>query len=1578
MGETRGCRKCCIDCNHTRLNLRVGEITHIPERRYQFKFPGCHRQILLWVSILLLLGYPIWVPGQVAPSITNQPAAITVVAGSAAAFSVGVTGDGPFTYQWFLNGTNPLNDVITTIAGISTGTNHVFSGDGGPATMAALSLPSGVALDRLGDLYIADQGNLRIRKIDLNGIITTIAGNGLIGYSGDDVAATEASLKVPAGVAVDLLGNVYIADTGNSRVRKVDVNGIITTVAGTYTNGFSGDGGAATDARLGSPFALAIAGNGNLYITDDYYNRVRQVDTNGIITTFAGSGTNNGYSGDGGAATNASLSHPRGLAVDLAGDLFIGDSNYRVREVDTNGIITTVAGNGTNGYSGDGGAASNATISVAMGLAVDGKGNLFVADNGNQVVREVDSNGIIATIAGSGTPGFSGDGGPATNATLSDPEGLAVNEDGDLILADWQNNRIRKVFSPGGPTLARHHVGALDAGEYSVVVSSPYGSATGVVAALTVQLPPDIIAQPQSETVTNGDPTSFGVGVFGDAQFFFQWQKSGTNLTDNANISGSTTSNLVLNAAGTNDSGNYSVIITNSYGSVTSHIAVLTVGLPPSIAAQSTNVVVINHGVATFNVTATGTGPLFYQWFMNGSQSLNNSLTRVAGRLIPNLPGFAGDGGPAYLATLNNPTFLACDGWGNLFIVDEGNARVRRVDTNGIITTVAGGGFALDGFPAVGAQLSMPEGVAVDSNGNLFIADFNDLRIRKVDGRGYISTVAGNGVFGFSGDGGLATNANIGFSDGLTVDNSGNLLFAANNRIRRVDTNGIITTVAGLGAYGYSGDGGPATNASFNEAFDVKVDGIGDLVISDFENNRIRMVDSNGVITTIAGNGSAGYSGDGYAATNASLYWPSGIALDLSGNLFIADSKNKAVRKINTAGNITTIATNINIGTMANYFAVATDPWGDLYFSNPGFNQVYKLSPPGAATLTLGNATTNSVGGYSVIVSNAYGSITSSVANLTVVFTPSIVAQPQSEVAVNGKPASMSLLATGTPPLFYGWLHNGTNLTDDLNVSGSASSNATWNAVSPSDGGNYQVIITNAYGCVTSSVAVLNVAFPPSIVSSPSNQTALISNSICLSVSALGTGPFNYQWFLNGTSRINTVLITTVAGNGTNGFSGDGGFATNAALAGPVNVAVDGLGELFIADGTNCRVRKVDTNGIISTIAGNGTNRYSGDGGLATNASLGQLLGLAEDAVGNLFIADSLAERVRKIDTNGIITTVAGNGTRSFSGDWGQATNANLSIPASVALDNFGNLYIGDTSNARVRKVDTNGIITTLAGNGGTGFSGDGGAATNANLGNPSALALSTDGRLFICAQTNDRVRRVDAKGIITTVAGTGFFSYTGDGGQATNAGLGPPQGLASDPVGNLFISSSALVRVRKVDTNGIITTITGNGKGGYSGDGGAATNASVANPQGLAVDGNGNLFIADTGNRRVRKVTALGMPTLFLNQLGATNAGDYSVVVSSPYGSATSSVARVTVILSTNPVVNLQAAALSGGDFSLSWNALSAIPPISYQVQYRSNLTSGDWVNLGGVVSGTNISLSVTDAISNDPQRFYRVLPVQ
>jgi hypothetical protein len=605
-------------------------------------------------------------------------------------------------------------------------------------------------------------------------------------------------------------------------------------------------------------------------------------------------------------------------------------------------------------------------------------------------------------------------------------------------------------------------------------------------------------------------------------------------------------------------------------------------------------------------------------------------LTRFAGN---GTVGYAGDGGAATSAALHEPAGVAVDAAGNVYIADNGNNVVRKV-SNGVITTFAGTagvgsfGYSGDNGPATGATLRGPTGVAVDTAGNVYIADAGNNAIRKVS-NGVITTFAGNGTPDYSGDNGPATSAALLGPTGVAVDTAGNVYIAdAGNNVIREVSSGVITTFAGTkGTIGYSGDNGPAIGATFDYPAGVAADGSGNVYIADIDNNAIRKV-AKGVMTTFAGDGTSGYSGDNGPPPGAELNHPGGVAVDGAGNVYIADMTNNVIRKV-SKGAIATLAGGGSVifgdngpakdAALFSPFGVAADASGNVYIADTSDNAIRKVSD-GVITTFAGSG----IYGYSGDNGAAIG-------------------------AALNQPYDVAADASGN-----------VYIADTLN-----------------------------------------------------NVIRKVSNGV----------------------------ITTFAGNGCcyPGETGDNLAATSVALRSPTGVAVDSAGNVYIADLGNNVVRKV-SNGAITTIAGNGTRGYSGDGGPATSAAFIMPSAVAVDASGSVYILDNGAHVIREV-SNGWIATIAGNGTNGFSGDGGPATSAGLFAPAGVAVDRAGNVYISENGPINVIRKVSNGIITTIAGNETSGYSGDNGPATSAELSCPYGVAVDAEGSVYFADACNQVIR---------------------------------------------------------------------------------------------------------------------------------------------------------------------------------------------------------------------------------------------
>jgi len=879
-----------------------------------------------------------------------------------------------------------LAPTITTVAGNGT---YGFSGDAGPATSAELFDPGGMAADSAGNLYIADYLNSRVRKVDTSGNITTVAGNGTAGYNGDNIPATSAELNTPTGVAVDGAGNVYIADYANQRVRKVDVNGIISTVAGNGTQGYNGDSIAATSAELSGPHGVALDGAGNLYIADIFNERIRKVDAGGNITTVAGNGTR-GYNGDNIAAVSAELDGPEGAAVDSAGNLYIADYyNARVRRVDTSGNITTVAGNGTRSYNGDNIAATSAELNLPTDVAVDSAGNLYIADVSNERVRKVDASGTITTVAGNGTNSYNGDSIAASSAELSNPMGVAIDKAGNLYIGDFGDARVRKVTNAESPVNFR----PVDVGANST--QNVFLSINTALTLTSVGTSGDFSVQSDSCALN----TPLSAGTLCTLQVQFAPTKPGQRWFP-----------LVATDSGAN------LYSFGLEGTGVGSALALTPGIIATVAGTGTA------GYNGDNIAATSAGLYYPQGVaVDSAGSLyiadtdNSRIRKVdAGGIITTVAGngaqgYNGDNIAATSAELYNPNGVAVDSAGNLYIADMNNNRIRKVDASGIITTVAGNGtfgYNGDNIAATSAELWNPATVAVDSAGNLYIADDFNYRVRKVDTNGVITTMAGTGTAGYNGDNIAATSAELYHPHGAALDSAGNLYIADefNARIRKVDASGIITTVAGNGTAGYNGDDIPATSAELYNPFGVAVDSAGNLYIADFYNARIRKVDASGIITTLAGNGTQGYNEDNIPATSAELSTSEGVAVDSAGSLYIADTYNDRVRKVNVATSALSFGS-VNVGQSSGAQSVAVSDVGTAALN---FSSIV------AST----NFVIQSVGNDCAVGTPLAVGATCAVG---VAFAPTTTGNPLSgTVTVSddafNTPQAVSLSGTGTPP----------------------------------------------------------------------------------------------------------------------------------------------------------------------------------------------------------------------------------------------------------------------------------------------------------------------------------------------------------------------------------------------------------------------------------------------------------------------------------------------------------------------------------------------------------------------------------
>ena len=1124
----------------------------------------------------------------------------------------------------------------------------------------------------------------------------TVSAGGLLATATINVVGVQSGVIgfEPTGLAQDLAGRLYLTNSlQHTILRTQNLLESAQLYAGIENmSGFND--GELDQALFDQPAFLTLnQQDSSLWISDAFNNRIRRALPDGVETA-AGNGIPGSQDGSG---NQAEFNNPQGIAIDDQGSIWIADSgNHTIRRLipafDDQGRLDrslvqleTVAGMAMEAGCADG-QGQAARFDTPIGLAVEREPlaekiareakpippppppvRVVVAD-GNGTIRRVSENGLVETVAGAcpGTVSSSRAGASSNTRSsmiLARPFAVAADPSGTLYVTDFIGRLL--AILPNGEVVPVLPEGSLAAPKGIAVTQSGQLIVADLDAvAITLGRPNIDSLDPSQAGILGGEPITIRGGNFAPESV------------------------VVVGAS----------VIEDALVQDTQTIIFMT---PPLESGLTTLTVLNRGGLAQFPFLAVPT---------ELDQLEPGRITTVAGG-----SSFVGDGASALQASLARPGDVAVDVAGNLYIADSSHDRIRRVDfAAGLITTVAGVGIPPapvrrgevepngaadlgDGGPGPAAFLNFPLGVAVDGVGRVFIADSSNHRIRMLDpATGIITTVAGDGGSGFSGDGPASSTA-LPFPRDLALDAVGNLFIASQHRIRRVEAlTQTLSTIAGDDSFGFSGDGQAADQALLNNPRSVATDSAGNLYIADYRNHRVRRIDAQGLIETIAGNGTPGFSGDEGQATQASLDFPSGVALDSEGNLYVADSFNHRIRRVDGVTEV--------ISTLA----------GD---GVPDFN---------------GDGT------------------------------------PASQASLNF-PAQVSVDAAGNLYL-ADQLNHRIRRVDSLTQLISTLAGMGEPEAANGDGG----------------AAIAAALFAPEGIDFNLDGDLFIADSSSHRVRRVSGA---------------TKSIQTVAGGG-EGFQ-DGGQATDFELDFPYDVAADGRDLVYIADLGNHSIRRVDlVTGILTTMAGTGQQGFSGDGASAVQARLRAPISVALGPDGNIYIADTENHRVRMVDLEtGIIDTVAGDGSPAFSGDGEPAQSASLFRPSGIAVDSAGRLFIADRQNNRVRLVDpADGTISTIAGDGSIGFSGDEGPAVEAQLARPFDLALDGLGNLFIATPFHQRVRMVDlTTGIITTVAGDGGSAFSADGVPATETSLASPFGLAVDPSGNLHISEEQGNRIRAV-----------------------------------------------------------------------------------------------------------------------------------------------------------------------------------
>ncbi|MBX7219841.1 MAG: SMP-30/gluconolactonase/LRE family protein [Blastocatellia bacterium] len=1060
----------------------------------------------------------------------------------------------------------------------------------------------------------------------------------------------EARYNGPLGIGVDNQGGqVFIADTANQVVRMLRPDGQVGTLAGVAGQSGYRDGPVA-QALFNSPRGSAVAGDGNVYVADSNNQVIRKIDMRTMmVSTLAGKPGATGATDGSGA--NAQFNQPQSLALDSQNrSLVVADTgNGRVRLVSLDGQVTTVGVLGNNrkvgAKSGSKGLtvapqADAFTFTAPQSVSVDGIGTIYVSDATGVKVIPRPGGKVQSPIE------------LAENASLGSVSGVAVTT-------------IEGTFAGGTKANA-------------VLVNSQTGAGNQLLR-VTVGVP--FINRLSQDSAFLGEETEITA--------------TGVNFTPDVQ--------LVLDGIPVKD---FKFVKSTE----------LRFKIPA--AAES--------GLRTLTILGRGGSrqrPFFIQPVPVAALS-QNQITTLAGGTT-----YIGDGGDSGNCSLAGPGGLAVDSDGNLLLADRFNHRLRRVDAEtNLITTVAGRGTAGsegDGNLAVSALLNLPEGVALDADGNMYVSDAGNARIRRIDAKNQTITTIAGGSQGFGGDNGPALQAKLNGPAGLAFDRDGNLFVADadNHRVRRIDAKTrVITTVAGTGEAGFSGDGGAAAAARLNHPTDVAIDRLGNLFVADENNQRIRRISEHGTISTVIGTGTAGGSGlvtsGKIAPTALTLNFPHSVEFHPFGFLLVADTWNHCVRAVeynfNTGelGNASTFAGQDNSpgfagdgrtatdGLLQRPTHIAVDGAGNLFISDSLNNRIRRVS---GATLVLG----------------------------TFVGTGSL------DYLADGSPANQSRLITP----------QGITLDGNRNLFICEPEVGRVRRMDPTTGalfafaGKFDLDVNGDNG---ESVPALQASLArPGYAAADSLGNLFITDEAKGVIYQVGS--------LSGSLQV-------VAGN-PNGSLENGVPALNARLVAPRGCAIGPDGNLYFADSGTHRIRRlVMSSGVIETVVGSGNTGFAGDGGPASAARLSSPTNLAFDKNGNLLIADTGNHRIRRATADlsnrnllafTEIVTVAGNGQAGFNGDGAAPTAASLNAPTAVAVDGDGRLVIADRDNNRVRLVDGN-VVTTLAGNGQSGAAADGVRAAQSALNRPVDVTIDSDGNLLVSEQGSSRVRLV--RSVLTPV----------------------------------------------------------------------------------------------------------------------------------------------------------------------------------------------------------------------------------
>ena len=1293
---------------------------------------------------------------------------------------------------------------------------------------AKFNNPSGVAVNAAGNVYVADRENNRIRKIAA-GTVSTFAGTGTAGAV--DGIGSAASFNAPSGIAIDATGNLYVADRANNKIRKITSAGVVSTFAGSGTAGAAD--GTGTAASFNSPQGVAVDASGNVYVADDGNHKIRKITPAGVVSTLAGSGT--AGSADG-TSSAASFKNPIGIAVDAVGNVYVADfGNNKIRKITPAGVVSTIAGSIAPPFLPDGttstdGSLTSATFTAPAGVAIDNDNNVYVAEASyfsSHKIRKISLYGY--TISPTLPAGLSFD---ATTGAIS-----------------------------GTPTAA------IVATDYTITATNAAGVSTTIVRITVNTVAPGTAPTVTTQAVTaisrisatgNGNITALGSAY--PTAYGVCWNTTGTPTTANSktnkgaiSATGAFTADMIGLTAGTT----YKVraFATNSFNTVYGEEvtfttpAALVTAPAPAIAYATPQVYTANTAINPLLPTSTG----------GAIPATAQGVSTFAGR---GTAGSANDIGSR--ASFYKPRGVVVDATGNVYVADDWNHLIRKITPAGFVSTFAGSGQGSADGTGTAASFNSPRAVALDAAGNVYVADYISNKIRKITSAGVVSTFAGSGDTGYRD--GAANFAQFYSPSGLAVDVEGNVYVAdaVNNKIRKITSAGVVSTFAGSGTAG-SADG-TGTAASFNLPSGLDLDDEGNVYVADAANNKIRKITSAGVVSTFAGSGTAG-SADGTGSA-ASFNYPTGVAIDAAGNVYVADLSNNKIRKITPAGVVSTLAGNGTAGStegnlstseFSSPYGLALDAVGNVYVGDEINNKIRRISPYGysiSPALPAGlifDGTTGTISGtptvaavatnYTITATND-GGIDAAIVNITVNAPPTVTTQAVTAIAQTTATGNGSITALGTSnPTAYGvcWSTTGTpttanSKTDKGAISATGAFTAAMTGLLEDKTYKVRAFATNSFGTSYGELFVFTtLKTPPSI--SYETPKVYTTYTAITSLSPTNTG---------GSVPAAVPGVSTFAGSATADFAN--GTGTAARFNYPHDVAVDAAGNVYVADRDNHRIRKITPAGVVSTFAGSGNAGYLD--GTGTAAEFNSPEGVAVDAAGNVYVADTRNQRIRKITPARVVTTIAGN--EVYGSIDGIGTLASIVDPRKLAVDDEGNVYFTESGKHKIRKITSAGVVSTFVGSGSPGSTD--GTGTGASFRYPSGVAVDALGNVYVIDNGNYKIRKVTSAGVVSTFAGSGIDGFAD--GIGTAARFRELSGIAVDAAGNVYVADAGNNRIRKITSAGIVSTLAGSTTSGS--EDGLLSSATFAYLKSLALDNDNNVYVSDNFNK-IRKITLTG-----------------------------------------------------------------------------------------------------------------------